>query len=803
MALPIPTATLLFLLSLTSAFGQEELVPIPVPAPRTMEFEGQVVGPEGEAIADARVSVAGPNGVVVVTTRTDHAGRFRADDLTPGKYMLEVEAVGFVPRSLPLQLETSTYDFKVSLGIVAANTYRTLVRSTQAPLPAQDGTTTTTLTRQDIEDLPFGIARPFNEILETQPGFIPDNYGAIHVRGYFAGLQLRVDGIQLPPAIQDRLQQFLDPQIIQEAKVIVGGLPAEYGEDIAGVIDVKTRHPPQSLAGEAQLTFSTYNQLQLQANIAGSVGSFSALAAGMIQTTQRGLDPEAASPILHDQLHEGRGFIRLDDQLSPRDKLELLGIYAESHYQIPIDPTLLPLSAGPPNAIRGTDQYGNTAPEFVPYNSNPTEFEREVFGAISYVHDFDDRAQLQVTPFLRFQESILTCDVANQLGATADPGQICSDVDHQVTQGGLQVNQSFGVGVNNFKTGLLIDDQRSTVAFTQFTRNDQSPIGGADPSLTLSGKDIIDTLLVGVYFQDRIALGKFTLFPGVRFDAERAELQSPKTSKWLLGPSIRLGAAYAFTEEIVVHAYVARLWQPPSFDAPAAARILGLVPANAPVPFDLVAEQDNVAEIGISARVVPQLTLTLTPWVRLSNFTLDDNEVGDTALTADYNYVRGRAWGAELGGTLVLGKNLRAFANVSYQTSQGEGIATSRYLFSPEQLAFTGYQATDNAQLITANAGFDLTDNVATTHLSGLMNCGSGLRTGPTNNATLPAACVFNVTFRHRFDWTSAFTTEFAVDVQNLFNVVYAYRISTGSLAGTAYAPLRAIYLRLIVPFGR
>jgi hypothetical protein len=766
-----------------------------------VEIEGRVVGPEGEPIAEARLTIT-LNGTVVTTTDADQTGRFRTPEIAPGKYTLEVDAVGYLPRSMPLEVDESLHDLKISLGILGANAYRTVVQSTRAPLPAQDGTTGTTITRRDIEDIPGGTAHQFNDIIETQPGFIPDNYGAIHVRGNFAGLQLRVDGVQLPPAIQDRLQQLLDPQIIQEANIIIGGLPAEYGEDVAGVIDVKTRHPPQNLQGETQLTYGTYNHLELQANVAGSVGAFSAIAAGMIQTTDRGLDPEAASPLRHDELHEGRGFLRLDDRIATRDRIELLGIYAESHYQIPIDPTLLPLSAGPANAVRGMDQYGNSAPDFVPYDSNPTEFEREVFGAVSYIHDFDDRAQLQVTPFLRFQESVLTCDVAHQLGPKADPGQMCSDVSHRVIQGGLQLNESFGVGVNNFKTGVLIDDQHSSVAYTQFTRNDQSPVGGADPSLTLSGQDDIDTLLVGVYFEDRIVLGKLTLFPGVRFDAERAELQSPRTSKWLLGPSVRLGAAYAFTDEIVIHAYGGRLWQPPSFDAPAAARILGLVPPNAPVPFDLVAEEDNVLEIGISARVIPQLTVSLTPWVRLSKFTLDDNEVGDTALTADYNYVRGRAWGAELGGSVVIGTNVRAFANVSYQVSQGEGIATSRYLFSPQQLAFTGYQATDNAQLFTGNAGIDVTDNAGTTHLSGLLNCGSGLRTGPTNNATLPPSCVFNVSIRHRLDWFGRFKPEVAFDVRNLFNVIYAYRISTGSLAGTAYAPLREIGVRLILPFG-
>jgi hypothetical protein len=311
-----------------------------------------------------------------------------------------------------------------------------------------------------------------------------------------------------------------------------------------------------------------------------------------------------------------------------------------------------------------------------------------------------------------------------------------------------------------------------------------------------------------------MTFGKFTLFPGVRLDALHVELQSQTSctvsagstasmacSKTLWGPSFRLGAAYAFSNEIVLHGFVGRLWQPPSFDAPAAARILGAIPASAPVPFDITAEEDDYAEVGISARVIPQLTLTLTPWVRLSTNTLDDEEVGDTALTADYNYDNGRAWGAELAGNLVVGKNLRAFANLSYQVSQGEGIATSQYLFTQQQINFPGYQATDNAQLYTANVGVDLADNAQTTHLSGLMRYGSGLRTGPTNNATLPPTTIVDVSLRHRFDFLPLHP-EVAFDVQNLFNVIYAYRISTGSLSGTSYGSLRAFNVRLIIPFG-
>jgi outer membrane receptor protein involved in Fe transport len=678
--------------------------------------------------------------------------------------------------------------------------YEVRVRAPRESAPARDGTSTSTLTSEQIANIPGGSTRPFNDVLATQVGIVRDNYGAIHARGNFAGVQLRVDGIQLPPAIQKRLQQLLDAQIIERTSIIIGGLPAEFGEDVAAVIDVKTKRATEP-EGQAQLAYGTYEHVDARANMAGKVGPFGALMAGMLRTTSRGLDPEAATPILHDDLREGRVFLRVDGELSSSDQLQLLGIYAESHYQIPIDPTLLPLSAGPPNAMRGMDQYGNNPPTFVPYDSDPGEFEREALLAIFYRHTFEPRMELQVAPFVRHQLSELRCDPVHQLGATADPGTTCSSVNHNVVQGGLQASQTIGVGDHNFKTGVLIDAQHSTVDYAAFSRDDASPEGGVDEAATASGSDPIDTLLVGVYVQDRIELGKLTIFPGLRFDVMRAKFPSIGSTSLLWGPSYRLGVAYAFSRDVVVHGFVGRLWQAPTFDAPTAARALGLIAPASPVPLDLKAEEDDYAEIGIEARILPQLKLSFTPWGRLSKYTIDDNEVGDTALTAEYNYAKGRAVGVDFGAHFGWAPYLRTFANLSIGVSEGAGIISATYLFTRQQLGFSGYQATDNAQFVTANVGFDLSNEEQTTHFSGLMTYGSGLRTGPTNNATLPPNVIFDATLRHRFDHLPL-KPEVAFDVENLFNVVYAYRIATGSLAGTSYGSLRQFNLRLLVRFG-
>ena len=78
--------------------------------------------------------------------------------------------------------------------------------------------------------------------------------------------------------------------------------------------------------------------------------------------------------------------------------------------------------------MRAPDQYGNQPPDFVPFDADATESELDLFGALTWFHDFGPRATLQVSPFVRDETSTLSCDTARQLGATADPGQTCSDV---------------------------------------------------------------------------------------------------------------------------------------------------------------------------------------------------------------------------------------------------------------------------------------------------------------------------------------------------------------------------------------
>ena len=129
--------------------------------------------------------------------------------------------------------------------------------------------------------------------------------------------------------------------------------------------------------------------------------------------------------------------------------------------------------------------------------------------------------------------------------------------------------------------------------------------------------------------------------------------------------------------------------------------------------------------------------------------------------------------------------------------AQGRGIETAKYLFAPDQLALTGWQQLDHAQLLTANGGATVKDGASV--LSGTVSYGSGLRTGPDNTEHVPGWVRVDLTLQHTF-LDSPLTPVVAVDVVNLLDAHYAYRIANG-FVGSTYAPGRSAYVRASVSF--
>jgi hypothetical protein len=662
------------------------------------------------------------------------------------------------------------------------------------------------VTRKDLESLPGGDAQPLQYALAAQPGFVTDTFGfGMHVRGSDGAIQYLLDGVPLRAAPLGQFGAaggFIPRRLVESMQVITGGYAAEYGAGLGAVVDITTRRAVETPMADIQTAFGTYSMVDLAVDYSQRIGPVGLLAGANFHRDDRGIDPPAVSPILHDATTGGSAFVRADHEVGSRGRLQLLASVDQRRFQIPIDPTLVPLSEAPPGAARGVDQYGNVPPPFVPYDANPIEDERTLLVMAPFT-DREDGMELHVAPFFRESFSRLSCDPVGTLGPSADRGSTCSDVRRdELHAGGLLDVAWKGGEAHSWKSGMLVDLSDSRVDFASYTRLDSDPLAGPNSAKTVFGSDATHVALAGAYLQDRIAIGRLALVPGIRLDIERFDVgEGGDRSRLLVGPGVRLGASYSITPDLVVHGFAGYLWQPPStLDGPVAARVLGLAPAGQPVSPDIQAEKDWTAEIGVSDRVAKPVTVTLTAWGRLADDQLDRVNVGSTNLVASYNFERGRALGTEASARLHAGSILDAFGNFGWQVAQGKGVSSERYLFTASELSVGGWVMLDHVQTWTANVGLDLHDERGDGHVSALVNYGSGMRTDPNSDQSVPEHTTLDITLRRRLRFGRT-CPEIAIDVFNVFNDIYAYRIGTGYI-GSAYGPLRRVDLRILVALG-
>ena len=114
------------------------------------------------------------------------------------------------------------------------------LREARASIQPEVGASVYSISDQAIKAMPGGDNVQLDQVILQAPGVSEDSYGQIHVRGEHNGLQYRLDGIILPEGLSV-FSQILDPHLIEKVDLITGALPAEYGLDTAGIVDITTK----------------------------------------------------------------------------------------------------------------------------------------------------------------------------------------------------------------------------------------------------------------------------------------------------------------------------------------------------------------------------------------------------------------------------------------------------------------------------------------------------------------------------------------------------------------------------------
>ena len=137
--------------------------------------------------------------------------------------------------------------------------------------------------------------------------------------------------------------QTLDPRLAQSVKLIDGALPAEYGLDTGGIIDIQTKSGLFDSGGQVSIYGGSHNTLEPSFDYGGSTGSFNYFVSGDYTTNSLGIEsPDRDHTPLHDRTAQYHGFAFLQDILDQNSSLTAILGTSNDMFQIPNTPGLEP-----------------------------------------------------------------------------------------------------------------------------------------------------------------------------------------------------------------------------------------------------------------------------------------------------------------------------------------------------------------------------------------------------------------------------------------------------------------------------
>ena len=217
---------------------------------------GQVVGPDGLALAGVTVAVVSPALQGTRTALTSASGHYIIPFLPAGDYRVHFTLSGFRALEHKLRLpvgETATLPAQMPLAGVA----ETLVVTAGAPTDFGPGATVASSWPSGLIDkLPVG--RDLIGAVMLAPGAAatgPNHLISISGAHSFESLYL-IDGVVVNANLRGQPLDLFIEDAIEETKTSSASISAEYGRFEGGVVNVLTRSGGNAFGGSLRTTFS-------------------------------------------------------------------------------------------------------------------------------------------------------------------------------------------------------------------------------------------------------------------------------------------------------------------------------------------------------------------------------------------------------------------------------------------------------------------------------------------------------------------------------------------------------------------
>lgn len=638
-----------------------------------------------------------------------------------------------------------------------------------------------------LQDVPQGVNAPLNQVLLQAPGVAQDSFGQIHLRGEHANVQYRINGVQLPEGLSV-FGQAIESRFARSVTLLTGALPAQYGLNTAGVVEVQTKTGISDPGLAVSMYGGSWDWLQPNFEYGGRSGPVDWFVTGDYLHNNRGIEnPTYTFSALHDTTDQFHGLAYVSGIIDENTRVSLILGGFNGNFQIPNNPGQTPQLG---LTVNGQSNFDSTV-----LNENQREVnDFAILSLQKHVNDVD----VQVSAFGRYSSLYFSPDAVGDLLFNGI-GQSAARSD---SAGGIQTDASWRVNdQHTIRAGFLVEDERETFRTnSQVLGVDDTGAQTSDTPLLIGDRGGQTGPLYGVYLQDEWRLlPTVTLNYGARFDAvdqfTRENQVSPRVNVvWKVTPSTTVTAGYA------------RYFVPPPFELVAPGTIAlftNTTAAPTVTQNDTVkAERSNYYDAGVTQTIVPGLTVGFDAFFKDAKNLLDEGQFGAPIVYAAFNYRKAQIAGGQLTASYVSGP-WSLYGNLAYSRAIGKNIISSQFNFQPDELDYIAqhYIHLDHDQRWTSSAGVAYTLNQETAHptlFSGTLLVQSGLRATEglvPNGVPLGTYATVNLSAVQKLDLAFGKGTELRLDVLNLLDNIYQIRNGSGVGVGAPQYGLRRTIL--------
>lgn len=229
------------------------VIPLSAQSRETGAIQGRVLDEQGRAIPGVTVVISGPKLIGgPKTTITSKNGRYRFPALPPGTYEVEARLSGFTPvkiKGIRLHVgETLTVDLKMKLTEMREEV---VVEAKSPTIDITDSKAASViLTDEILRNIPN--TQFTTQIINLAPGVV-DNvpFGGAQS----SSISYQIDGVDVSDPEGGTAWVFIDYNVIEEARVLTGGLNAEYDGFTGAILNTVTKSGSNKFEGHLEFLY--------------------------------------------------------------------------------------------------------------------------------------------------------------------------------------------------------------------------------------------------------------------------------------------------------------------------------------------------------------------------------------------------------------------------------------------------------------------------------------------------------------------------------------------------------------------